>query len=110
MKEAYMCIQGLSPLLIENENLQNALARANLDLIHQQVLMTLYSMNVDNRLKECKEILPLYLSQPWDTCSEILGELETAGLIKREGEQVVLAYPIKLPDNEVSCACHGSCG
>jgi hypothetical protein len=104
-----MCIQGLSPLLMENEKLQNALAVANLDLIHQQVLMTLYSMDVDNRLNECQEILPLYLSQPWDTCLEILHVLETSGLIKCEGEQIVLAYPIKRPDDELSCACHGSC-
>jgi hypothetical protein len=105
-----MCIQGLSPLLMEDENLQHALARANLDLVHQQVLMTLYTMDVDNRLEECKEILPIYLSQPWSSCSEILGGLETAGLITRSGEQIALTYPIKPPDDDMSCGCQGSCG
>lgn len=105
-----MCIQGLSPLLMEDEKLQHALADANLDLVHQQVLMTLYSLDVDNRLGECKEILPIYLSQPWNSCSEILNVLETAGLITRNDDQVTLTHPVKRTDDDISCACHGSCG
>ncbi len=101
-----MCMQGITHSLMEDENLQALLASPMLEVIHKQVLTTLYSLEAENRLQEYAEVLPLYLSLDWSKCVNILALLEQAGLIAISPEGISLTYPLKKAEEKPSCACH----
>jgi len=66
--------------------IQEKMSNPILDLVHKQVVMVLYSLEISNRLETYKEVLPVYLSADWTTCSEVLDTIERAGLLS--GRQV----------------------
>jgi hypothetical protein len=101
-----MCVEGVGNLFMEDENVRALLADPRLDLVHHQVVMTLYSLDAGGRLADYREILPLYLSVDWERCSEILETLETVGLISRRGDDIALTHPIASDAAASQCLCH----
>ena len=101
-----MCIDGVGHLVMNDETLQRLMSNPILDLVHKQVLMALYSMDANNRLHECLDLLPVYLSAEREYCEKILETLEQTGLVERTHEGVVLTHPIKRDDLAHSCGCH----
>lgn len=99
-----MCIDGVGHLVLGNETIQEKMANPILDLVHKQVVMTLYSLDSSHRLNEYKEVLPLYLSIDWSGCSAILDTIEQAGLISRTESGISLTHPIE-SDQRGSCGC-----
>lgn len=99
-----MCIDGVGHLVLGNETIQEKMANPILDLVHKQVVMTLYSLDANHRLDEYKEILPLYLSTDWSGCSAILDAIEQAGLISRTEQGITLTHRIE-SDQGSSCGC-----
>jgi hypothetical protein len=91
---------------MEDENVRELLADPRLDLIHHQVVMTLYSLDAGGRMADYREILPLYLSVDWDRCSELLETLENVGLISRTGDSIVLTHRIVSEAAASQCLCH----
>ncbi len=101
-----MCVEGVGNLVMEDENVRALLADPRLDLIHHQVVMTLYSLDAGGRLADYREILPLYLSVNWERCSEILETIESVGLISRTGGGIALTHPIASDAATSQCLCH----
>ena len=101
-----MCMDAVSHLLINDKTFQRLVSNPQLDLIHKQVLMALYSMDLGGELLRCRELLPVYLSSDWTRCETILDTLEAAGLIKRVGGAVELTYKIEKDEGDGSCGCH----
>ena len=99
-----MCMDGVSHLVMNDEKIQALMSNPGLDLIHKQVVMNLYAMGATNRLKECRQMLPLYLGMDWSVCREILDVIEKAGLIRRDGDDIVLTHPVSA-DISHSCNC-----
>jgi hypothetical protein len=100
-----MCIDGVSHLIMRDENVRVLMFDPRMDLIHQQVLMTLYSLEAGGRLHEYRDVLPLYLSLNWNECSAILDTIEQVGLLARYAEGIKLTYPVKRHDADVACGC-----
>ncbi|MCX5873714.1 MAG: hypothetical protein NTY51_10865 [Deltaproteobacteria bacterium] len=100
-----MCMVSVGNLIIENEMIQQLMANPSLDLIHKQVLMTLYALDAQKSLADHKTVLPIYLSMNWDECDKILGVLESAGTITRNHESILLNYPLNIDATESSCGC-----
>jgi hypothetical protein len=100
-----MCMVSVGNLIIENEMIQQLMANPSLDLIHKQVLMTLYSLDAQKRLADHRTVLPIYLSMNWDECDKILRVLESAGTITRSQESILLNYPLNLDATDSSCGC-----
>lgn len=100
-----MCMVSVGNLIIENEMIQQLMANPSLDLIHKQVLMTLYSLDAQKRLADHKTVLPIYLSMNWDDCDKILRVLESAGTITRNQESILLNFPLNIDAAESSCGC-----
>jgi len=101
-----MCIDGVSYLLMQDENVGRLMSDPNMDLIHKQVVMTLYSLDAGGRLDELREILPLYLSLDWEECLKILDTIEAVGLLTRSGDRIALTHPIDGHAAQTSCGCH----
>ena len=100
-----MCIDGVSNLIMHDENVRVRMFDPRMDLIHQQVLMTLYSLETGGRLQEYRDVLPLYLSLNWDECALILDTIEQVGLITRSADGITLTYPVKPQDADGACGC-----
>jgi len=101
-----MCIDGVGHLVLGDERIQSLMADPRLDLVHQQVVMALYSLDAQGRLEEYKEVLPIYLSLSWERCSEIIDAIVGVGLLVRTQDGVELAYPVADDGSGGSCACH----
>jgi hypothetical protein len=82
------------------------MANPILDIVHKQVVMTLYSLEANHQLQEYRRMLPLYLATDWQKCAEILDAIELAGLITQAGEGIELTYHIEAPQ-DAGCGCHG---
>ncbi len=100
-----MCTEAVSQVLLEDEAIQKLMADPAMDVIHQQVIMTLYSLDVGHRLEQIRTLLPIYLGMKWERCSEILDVISKAGLIKREGDNVRLTHPIAKERLGSDCGC-----
>jgi len=101
-----MCMDGVSLAVMNDERIQQALASPLLDLVHKQVLFTLYSMNAAGSLDEYQQVLPLYLSTDSATCESILSTLEQAGLLVRNQGTIELTHKVDAPVPDGSCGCH----
>jgi predicted methyltransferase len=99
-----MCTDGVGHLVLGDEAIQEKMANPILDLVHKQVVMTLYSLDASHRLDEYKEVLPLYLSVDWPQCNAILDAIEQAGLINRTENGIAMTHPVE-SDSESSCGC-----
>ena len=100
-----MCTVSVGNIIFKDETIQGLMARPSLDLIHKQVLMTLYALDSQKRLEEFKAVLPIYLSMEWENCEKILVELESEGLITVKTGSIVMNHPLNLEANETSCGC-----
>jgi hypothetical protein len=98
-------MDSVSHLVMEHEGIQELMSNPILDLVHKQVVMTLYSLDANHRLHEYKEVLPLYLGKDWDSCAEILDTIQAAGLLVRAGDEIILTHPVKT-DGMHACGCH----
>ncbi|MGC8602444.1 MAG: hypothetical protein ACP5VS_02005 [Desulfomonilaceae bacterium] len=102
-----MCTASVSDIIMENEMIQGLMANPGLDLIHKQVLMTLYALDAQKRIEDYKSILPIYLSMDWDNCEQILQTLVSTGLITIDQESILMNYPIDIDSTRSSCGCMG---
>ncbi len=100
-----MCVEGMNCFAMTDEAFQKVMSNPTLDLIHKQVLMTLYSMAVNKCLHEYKELLPVYLSADWSRCETILQTLEHAGLLTRTENGIELTYKVAEDKSAASCGC-----
>lgn len=100
-----MCTDGVSLAVLNDERIMQAMSNPELDFVHKQVLLNLYSMNASGRLDEYEQVLPLYLSTDANTCENILNVLERVGLISRNGKGIELTYKVEAPAED-SCGCH----
>jgi hypothetical protein len=100
-----MCVDGVSRLVMGNPTIQTLMSNPILDIVHKQVLMTLYSLAADHCLYEYEKMLPVYLSADWSECSAILDTLEKAGLLTRTEDGISLTYPIHAEDENSACGC-----
>ena len=100
-----MCVDGVSRLVMGNLTIQNLMSNPILDIVHKQVVMTLYSLAADHCLHEYEKILPVYLSIDWAQCSAILDTLEQAGLLTRTEDGISLTYPIDAEAESSACGC-----
>jgi ABC-type metal ion transport system substrate-binding protein len=66
--------------------------------------MALYSLDTGNRLQECREVLPVYLSKDWSECEKILKTIEEAGLITMTDGEVSLTHKIEA-QHPIICGC-----
>jgi hypothetical protein len=101
-----MCTDGISHLVMSDETIQGLLSDSALDLVHKQVLMTLYSMEASKTLPEYKRMLPIYLGMNWQKCSDILREIEKAGLIEWTDEGITILHPVQAEEASHGCGCH----
>ncbi len=100
-----MCTVSAGNIIMENETIMDLMANSNLDLIHKQVLMTLYAFEAQKRLSDFRAILPVYLSMSWENCAEILKVLESEGLITLGQDTVIMNYPLNIEAADSSCGC-----
>jgi len=102
-----MCFDSVSYMLLQDERFMELVAHPELDLVHKQVIMALYSLEAGHQLDDYRETLPVYLSMNWDTCSQILDVIEHAGLIHRDESGITLVHRFDMPDQHAgSCGCH----
>ncbi|AFM27291.1 hypothetical protein [Desulfomonile tiedjei] len=99
-----MCVDGVSHLVMNDETIQALMANPILDLVHKQVVMSLYAMDSNHELSTYKEMLPLYLGTDWESCEAILKAIEKAGLLTRTPDGIALVHPVK-QDVSASCGC-----
>lgn len=100
-----MCMDGVCLHVMENEALQERLADPSLDLVHRQVVMTLYSMHAANQLEQGADMLPVYLGVDRQECERILSDLERVGVIDRSEGGLSLTYPVEMPHDPCACTC-----
>jgi hypothetical protein len=100
-----MCVDGVSRLVMGNPTIQDLLSNPILDIVHKQVVITLYSLAADHCLHEYEKMLPVYLSLEWAKCSAILDNIEQAGLLTRTEDGIALTYPIDTEAEGSPCAC-----
>ncbi len=100
-----MCMEGMNCFAMNDPAFQKVMSNPALDLIHKQVLMTLYSMAANKCLQEYKELLPVYLSADWSRCETILETLERAGLLTRTEHGIQLTHQIDATNPAMSCGC-----
>jgi len=100
-----MCTASVGDIIMGNAVIQELMAKPDLDLIHKQVLMTLYALDAQKQLGDHKTILPIYLSMDWKDCEEILRTLESVGLITLDRGSILMNYPIDVDSNHSSCGC-----
>lgn len=87
-----------------DEQIQELMNKPTLDIIHKQVVMTLYSLALSKRLDEYEKLLPVYLGLSIDECRKILGTIEQAGLIENRNGKISLTHPIN-SDASGGCGC-----
>ncbi len=100
-----MCMEGMNCFTMSDADFQKVMSNPALDLIHKQVLMSLYSMAANKCLQEYKELLPVYLSTDWSRCETILQTLEHAGLLTRTEHGIELMYKVAENSPAASCGC-----
>jgi ABC-type metal ion transport system substrate-binding protein len=100
-----MCTVSVGDIIFKDATIQGLMARPSLDLIHKQVLITLYALDFEKRLADLKTMLPIYLSMDWENCEKILVMLESEGLITMNSGSIVMNYPLKIEENDTSCGC-----
>jgi hypothetical protein len=102
-----MCFDSVSYMLLQDERFMELVANPELDLVHKQVIMALYSLEASHQLDDYRETLPVYLSMDWNTCSQILDVIERVGLISRNDTGITLVHRFEMPDPHASsCGCH----
>jgi hypothetical protein len=101
-----MCTDGIGHLVMSDETIQELLANSTLDLVHKQVVMTLYSMEAGKTLSDYKRMLPIYLGMNWQRCSEILREIEKTGLIEWTDAGITILHPVQVEEAGHGCGCH----
>jgi hypothetical protein len=100
-----MCMESVSKLIMSDPEIQERMANPLLDPIHKQVLMNLYMLQSDKRLHFYETLMPLYLGPEKDRLNAILEDLQTAGLLKKNGKDIELVYHIETEEGS-SCGCH----
>lgn len=104
--EVMMCTAGISFQVMSDPVLQEVVFNHGLDLLHQQVVMVLYTLDHEKRLTEYRRLLPVYLGKDWETCDQLLNVLETAGVVRRSNQDIELIHKIEFVDAASDCACH----
>ncbi|MGB9617153.1 MAG: hypothetical protein ACP5M0_14020 [Desulfomonilaceae bacterium] len=104
-REGAMCTTGISFQVMTNPIIREIVVRANLDFVHQQVIMVLYTLQHEKRLDQYAQVLPLYLGKDWSACERLLADLEAAGVVRRSSGGVDLPYEIHVDDDGDACAC-----
>jgi hypothetical protein len=99
-----MCMDSVGRLLVQDETIQRLMSNPILELIHKQVVLTLYSLDAERRLNEYKELLPIYLSMDWNKCRGLLDTIQRAGLLALQADEIHLTHPIKM-DGVNICGC-----
>ena len=99
-----MCTDGVSLIVMNDEDIQQLMSNPILDVIHKQVVMTLYSLDANDGLQDYKRMLPLYLGMDWDVCQKILDTIEKAGLLFRTSDGIALTHPVQR-DTTSACGC-----
>jgi hypothetical protein len=100
-----MCTDGVSHLVMEDERVRRLMSKPNMDFVHWQVVMMLYSLDAGGRLNEFRQVLPVYLCLDWERCSRILADLEVAGLVRQADDSLTLTHPIKPSHSDHACGC-----
>lgn len=100
-----MCTTGISYQVMSDPNLQELVSRKKLDLVHQQLVMVLYTLEHEKRLHEYRQMLPIYRGKNWAECEQLLEVLETAGIVKRSAEGIELPLHIHVHEDVGACAC-----
>ncbi len=101
-----MCTAAVSHIVLQDERIQDAMAANGLDFLHQQVVITLYGLELQGQLQAYKEMLPTYLSMEWEKCAELLATLEHAGLIHRADDAIKMVIPIHAEEAGHACGMH----
>ncbi len=99
-----MCVDGVGRYIVNDEALLELMANPILDYVHKQVIMTLYSMQVNHSLHEYETMLPIYLGLDWDKCLEILKVIEEAGIVRISTDGIELLHQIDGVGSQ-SCGC-----
>lgn len=99
-----MCTDGVSHLVMNDEKIQKLMSNPILDLVHKQVIMSLYSLEANHNLKDYRQMLPLYLGKDWAACDAILNTIEKAGLLMRTADGIALTHPVER-DASPACRC-----
>jgi len=105
LRQANMCTTGISYYVMTDPYLHEIMTRRNLDFLHQQVIMVLYTLQHDKRLHEYRQMLPVYLGRDWTACEPLLDGLEAAGIINRSIDGIELPHQIFIQDDRDACAC-----
>jgi hypothetical protein len=104
-EEAPMCTDSVSHLVLQDGRIQALLMDPRLDIVHKQVVLSLYSLNGSPTLTELEQILTVYLGQDWAQCMDILRSIEAVGIIRLQGERVTMVYPVTKPADGAGCGC-----
>jgi len=91
---------------MDDETIREKIANPLMDIVHQQVVMVLYSLDANGQLNQYKEMLPLYLSEDWSKCEAILDVIEKAGLLVRTDQGLQLTHPVRIDTTAAACGCH----
>lgn len=102
-----MCMDGVCQMIMNDATIQEKMSNPILDFVHKQVVMVLYSLQASNQLDTYMEVLPVYLSADWTTCSDVLDTIERAGLLNRTAKGIQLSYSLAGNNAAGSCECHG---
>jgi hypothetical protein len=100
-----MCMESVSKLIMSDPEMQERMANPMLEAIHKQVLMNLYALQADRRLHFYGTLMPLYLGSDKDRLDAILEDLQTAGLLRKNGKNIELVYQVETEAGS-SCGCH----
>lgn len=100
-----MCTDSVSHLVLQDGRIQALLMDPRLDIVHKQVVLSLYSLNGSPTLTELEQILTVYLGQDWAQCMDILRSIEAVGIIRLQGERVTMVYPVTKPADGAGCGC-----
>ncbi len=101
-----MCTASVAGLIFADEEIQRLLANPLLDMIHRQVVLTLYGLDLDHKLHEYESLLPVYLGVSPEECSAIIEKIVQAGLVAHSENGLVLTRPLDPDRMESSCHCH----
>jgi hypothetical protein len=104
VKEKSMCTASVGNILVYDDHIQELMNKPIMDIVHKQVVMTLYSLALSKQLDNYEKLLPVYLGIPVEECRAILGTIEQAGLIEIANGRIRLTHPIQ-PDASDPCAC-----
>ncbi|MDD3471872.1 MAG: hypothetical protein PHS86_03730 [Syntrophaceae bacterium] len=99
-----MCTASVGNLLVYDNDFQELMNNPVMDIIHKQVVMTLYSLDLSKRLHEYQKLLPVYLGMSLEECNKLLETIEQAGIIHKENGVIRLTHPVNV-DSAESCGC-----